>query len=112
MDVSEADREDRCAVEVTVGLIAGKWKPIILFHLHMAGRLRFAELGRKLPRVSDRVLARTLRELEADGLVARMVESTMPVRVSYDLTEDGRSLVPLLRALSAWANGRAVDPVG
>lgn len=106
MEVSEEDHEERCAVEVTVGLIAGKWKPIILFHLHTAGSLRFVELARKLPQVSDRVMARTLRELEADNLVVRSVAPTMPVRVTYALSDEGRSLVPLMRALSAWAGNR------
>lgn len=100
--------EAECAVEVTVALIGGKWKPILLFHL-LGGPLRYSELQRLVPRASDRMLTRSLRELEADGLVARTVFAEVPPRVEYALTPGGRSLVPILQAMSAWgaARGRA-----
>lgn len=97
---------ERCAVEVTVAIIGGKWKPILLFHLHREAVLRFGELGRRVPQVSQRVLARQLRELEADGLVARRVYAQVPPKVEYRLTDDGRALVPILEAMSAWGDAR------
>lgn len=109
MDVSATDRASgaaRCAVEVTVAMIGGKWKPIILFHLFQGGVLRFSELRRKLPKVSERILARQLRELEADRLVRRTVHPQVPPKVEYELTGDGHSLVPILQAMSDWGYAR------
>lgn len=99
---SSSPSEDRCAVEVTVAMIGGKWKSIILFHLFKCGVLRFSELGRKLPKVSERILARQLRELESDRLVRRTVYPQVPPKVEYELTASGQSLVPLLQAMSDW----------
>jgi len=95
------EAERRCAVEVTVSVIGGKWKPIILFHL-MGGTLRFGELRRRLRQVGERVLTRQLRELEADRLVVRHVFAEVPPRVEYRLSEAGRSLVPVLETMSRW----------
>lgn len=97
----DPDAERRCAVEVTVAVIGGKWKPISLFHL-MSGTLRFGELHRRLPRVGERVLTRQLRELEADRLVVRRAHAQVPPRVEYSLSEEGRSLVPVLETMSRW----------
>ncbi len=99
-------RESDCAVEVTVALIGGKWKPILLFHL-LDGPLRYSQLQRLVPKASDRMLTRSLRELETDGLVRRTVLAEVPPRVEYDLTSNGRSLVPILEAMSAWGKARA-----
>jgi DNA-binding HxlR family transcriptional regulator len=98
--------EKRCAVEATITVIGGKWKPILLFHM-LAGALRYSELQRRLPRATDRMLTRSLRELEADGLVSRTMHAEVPVRVEYALTTRGRSLVPILEAMSDWGEGRA-----
>ena len=65
--------------------------------------MRFNELGREIPDVSSRVLAGTLRTLEADGLISRKVYPVVPPRVEYSLTEMGQSLVPLINDLTAWA---------
>ena len=98
-------RESECAVEVTVALIGGKWKPILLFHL-LDGLKRYSELQRLVPAASDRMLTRSLRELEADGLVSRTIHAEVPPRVEYALTDDGRSLVPILQAMSEWGGQR------
>ncbi len=98
-------RDFDCAVEAAVAAIGGKWKPVVLFHL-MEGPLRYSRLQARLPAVSDRMLTRTLRELESDGLIRRRVFAEIPVRVEYDLTPDGRTLIPVLEAMSAWGNSR------
>lgn len=112
MDVSPTRMltEDHCAVEVTVSLIGGKWKPIILFHIFTSEMIRFSEIKRKLPQVSDRMMTRQLKELEADGLVIRNVRSTFPLKVEYALTQDGKSLVPILQAMSDWGEKRQNRP--
>ena len=97
--------ERECAVEVTVALIGGKWKPILLFHL-LDGLQRYSQLQRLVPAASDRMLTRSLRELEADGLVSRTIHAEVPPRVEYALTDDGRSLVPILQAMSEWGSKR------
>ncbi|MCL3880726.1 helix-turn-helix domain-containing protein [Marivita sp. GX14005] len=98
-------QESDCAVESTVAVIGGKWKPILLFHL-LAGPRRYSDLARLVPGASDRMLTRSLRELEADGLVRREVFAEVPARVEYSLTRDGRTLVPVLQAMSDWGSKR------
>lgn len=92
---------EKCPVEFAVGLIGGKWKPILLFHL-MTGAKRFSELQRLVVQASDRMLTRSLRELESDGLVRREVFAEVPVRVEYSLTDDGNSLCLILVEVSLW----------
>ncbi len=92
----------RCYFELTLAVIGGKWKPIILYHLSLANAVRFGELRRGMPDVTERMLTRQLRELEADGLVHREVYREVPPRVEYSLTETGRSLIPLLLQMRAW----------
>ena len=96
------DDFERCAVNVTVGMIAGKWKPVVLQHL-MPGEVRFVELWRAIPRVSKKVLLEQLRQLEGDGLVGRTEHLKFPPEVSYHLTETGRSLIPVLQTIEEWA---------
>ncbi len=102
--------ERDCAVEATVAVIGGKWKPILLFHL-LGKPQRYSELARLVPCASERMLTRSLRELEADGLVSRTVFAEVPTRVEYTLTADGRTLVPILQAMSDWGARRGVGRV-
>jgi DNA-binding HxlR family transcriptional regulator len=92
-----------CPVEATLDLIDGKWKGVILYHL-LDGTVRFNELGRRLSRITQRMLTRQLRELEAAGLIHREVYLEVPPRVEYSLTKLGRSLEPILRSLWSWGN--------
>lgn len=90
-----------CPVEVTMSVIGGCWKLTIIEHL-LDGTLRFGELRRAVGTVTDRVLTRQLRDLEADGLVTRTVYAEVPPRVEYSLTPLGDSLRPLVEALDTW----------
>lgn len=92
-----------CPVEATLSLIDGKWKGVVLFHL-LEGTLRFNQIRRKLPNVTQRMLTNQLRELEGDGLIARRVYAEVPPKVEYSLTERGRSLKPVIDALKAWGD--------
>ena len=85
-----------CRVESAVAILAGKWKPMVLHHLQ-GGPKRFGTLSAALPEVSARMLTRTLREMERDGLVVRLTD-----RSGYALTESAGRLVPLLNSLADW----------
>lgn len=90
-----------CAVEVTLSVMGGTWKPVILFHL-LPGKKRFGELGRIIGGITQRMLTLQLRELEEAGIVERTVYAEVPPRVDYALTELGRSLQPVLIAMRNW----------
>ena len=112
MDTKDKSRHvsyDRpaCPVEATLELIGGKWKGIVLFYL-LEGRLRFSELSRKIGCVTQRMLTKQLRELEESGLVIRMVYAEVPPRVEYELTEEGKSLEPILKSLQQWGETHAL----
>jgi DNA-binding HxlR family transcriptional regulator len=95
-----------CPVEVTLDLIDGRWKGVVLFQLLDAGCLRFNELHRRLPGITQRLLTKQLRELEAVGLVLRTVFAEVPPRVEYRITEEGESLRPVMEMLSRWGTAR------
>lgn len=95
------DTRTRCAVESVIGVIGGRWKCVVLFHLR-GGTLRFGEIRRALPNVTQRMLTLTLRELEEDGLIRRTVYAEVPPRVEYDLTPWGKSLEPILVGMREW----------
>ncbi|MCC9658532.1 winged helix-turn-helix transcriptional regulator [Rhodopirellula halodulae] len=97
-----------CPVEATLELIGGKWKGIILYHL-LDGRLRFSELQRVVGCVTQRMLIKALRELEANGLVKRIVHAEVPPRVEYELTDVGKSLEAILKSLKQWGDDYALQ---
>ena len=97
------DCDPGCAVEATVNLLEGKWKCVILYRL-AGGTLRFNELRRAIPGVTQRMLIIQLRELETDELVNRLVYSQVPPRVDYSLSERGRSIIPVLIAIKEWGD--------
>ena len=96
-----------CPVEATLALIGGKWKGVVLWHL-LHDTLRFSEIRRRVPRVTQRMLTNQLRELEADGLIVRTVYPEVPPKVEYRLSERGQSLAPVILALKTWGETHAV----
>lgn len=92
---------NRCPVDQALEMISGKWKPLILWRLS-AGTLRFGQLLRAIPAVTQRMLTLQLRELERDGLVDRTVHAEVPPRVEYTLAPPARALMPALAALGQW----------
>ncbi len=94
-------------MEAGLELIGGKWKGVILYHLIKTKVLRFGELRKKLPEVTQRMLTKQLRELEKDGVVIRKVFAEVPPRVEYSLSDFGTTLTPVVRALENWGNTNA-----
>ena len=90
-------------VEAAFGMLAKKWMSLIIFSL-AGSELYFRELQNAIPSLSARVLTERIRELESAGLVLRKVGLASPVRVSYSLTEKGRSLAEVIKGIADWAN--------
>lgn len=101
---SRFDCNPGCSVEAAISLIDGKWKCVVLFHLLNKGVVRFNELRRLVPAVTQRMLTNQLRELEADGLIVRKVYAEVPPKVEYSLSPLGGSLEPILRSLRLWGD--------
>ncbi|MGL5978265.1 MAG: winged helix-turn-helix transcriptional regulator [Erysipelotrichaceae bacterium] len=89
-------------IEVTLSLIGGKYKPLILYYLYEEGTQRFSRLQEHMPSISQRTLTNQLRELERDGLLVRRVYAQVPPKVEYSLTAEGESLFPLLDLMCTW----------
>lgn len=91
-----------CEKELTLNIIGGKWKMLILWHLGREGTKRFGELKSLMPGITQRMLVNQLRELEEDHIVHREVYPVVPPKVEYSLTELGESLMPILEAMYDW----------
>ncbi|MBI9111858.1 helix-turn-helix domain-containing protein [Maridesulfovibrio ferrireducens] len=91
-----------CSVELTLQVIGGKWKPIILYHLGRNGTHRFGELKLAIPNITQKMLTQQLRELEKDGVIDRLVYAVVPPKVEYSLTELGHTIIPVLQHLGQW----------
>ena len=100
-------------VEAVLKILEGRWKLLILFHLFGGKVLRFSDLERAIPAISQKMLIQQLRQMEADGIVRRIVHPQVPPKVEYCLTGWGQALCPALDALLTWAARRAEmsDPV-
>lgn len=91
-----------CCTSVTMGIIGGKWKSVILYHL-IDGTLRYNELRKKMPGVTERTLSLQLQQLQEDAVVQRQVfTSKPPLKVEYSLTDFGKTLIPLLQMIAEW----------
>jgi DNA-binding HxlR family transcriptional regulator len=90
-------------------MLEGRWKLVILFHLFGGKTLRFSELERAIPGISQKMLIQQLRQMETDGIVHRIVHHQVPPKVEYRLTEWGQSLCPALDALLTWAASKPAE---
>jgi DNA-binding HxlR family transcriptional regulator len=91
-----------CRVEDALGILVGKWKPIILLHLLKHGTQRFSELKRSVPGITQKMLTNQLRDLEEEDIIKRTVYPQVPPKVEYSITEYGRTLEPILNAMHEW----------
>ena len=93
-----------CCASLTMGIIGGKWKTVILFHL-IGKTLRYNELRKEMPTVTERTLSLQLKTLEEDGIVKRKVyTSKPPLKVEYSLTDFGKTLIPLIQSIADWGD--------
>jgi DNA-binding HxlR family transcriptional regulator len=93
-------------VEEAIRVLEGRWKMLIVAHLYGEGLMRFSQLRRAIPQVSQKMLIQQLRGLEQDGVVTRTIHPQIPPRVDYELSETGRALGPVFLALLDWAQLR------
>lgn len=93
-----------CPVEITLRLIGGKWKILIIWELMLESALRHGELKRRIPGVTARMMVQQLRELEADGILTRTVYPEIPPRVEYGLTAFGESFRTVMESMCAWGD--------
>jgi DNA-binding HxlR family transcriptional regulator len=95
-------KEYPCCASLTMGIIGGKWKTVIMFHL-IDKTLRYNELRKEMPTVTERTLSLQLKTLEEDGIVKRKVyTSKPPLKVEYSLTDFGKTLVPVVQSIAEW----------
>lgn len=99
---------EQCKVEEALGILVGKWKPIILLHLFNEGTLRFSELKRLMPGITQKMLTKQLRELEKEDIVDRNVFPEVPPRVEYSISEYGNSLQTVLNTMHEWGTAHAI----
>lgn len=95
-----------CPMDLTIDYIGGKWKSVVLWYL-IKEKKRFGELKKLIPTITEKMLSLQLRQLEADGLIARQIFPEVPPRVEYTLTEEGKTLILLLKAMSSWGIRKA-----
>ena len=107
--ITEADFKDT-GYSYTLSLIAGKYKPIVLYCLMEYEPVRFNEMRRYVGSAADKTLSQTLKELEHDGLIHREMYPEIPPKVEYTLTERGHSLVQVLDQLCVWGEEHKPNP--
>ncbi|MFE8702751.1 winged helix-turn-helix transcriptional regulator [Cytobacillus sp. FJAT-54145] len=98
-----------CEKELTLSVISGKWKMVIIWYLGKDGSYRFSELQKLLPKITQKMLSSQLKELIEDGIVKREAFPEVPPRVQYSLTELGESLLPIVDMMYEWGKKRIKD---
>lgn len=97
------EKDIRCPLEYGLEIFGGKWKSRIICVLAEKKSLRYSVLRREMSNITDAVLAATLKELSADGIIVRHQFNEIPPRVEYSLTDKGKSVVPILQSICQWA---------
>jgi DNA-binding HxlR family transcriptional regulator len=100
---------NECPVTFTLEKMGGRWKPLILYQLQQ-GILRYGQLKKSIPGITEKMLVQHLRGLEADGLIIRDVKPVVPPHVEYSLTQTGKTLTPILNAMAQWGLSNQAQP--
>ena len=101
-EIQKYHSADECPITATIDVIGGKWKPPVIWLL-LKGPMRFGELHKTIPTMALKVLSRTLKELEADGIIDRKAYPEIPPRVEYSLSQKGKSLRQIMTLMSEWS---------
>lgn len=99
-----ANSQNYCQISASLDILVGKWKPVILLNLLATDVLRFSELKREIPDITQKMLTKQLRELEKEDIIFRKVYPEVPPKVEYGMTDYGRTLEPILMAMHEWGN--------
>ncbi len=92
----------QCEIELTLEILRGKWKALIIWNLHLHEIIRYNEFRRLIPSITQKMLTQQLRELEKYEIVSRKVYPTVPPMVEYQLTQIGQDLIPIMDAMDRW----------
>jgi DNA-binding HxlR family transcriptional regulator len=107
--MTSKERYMMCPVDAAIALMSGKWKPRILWKLHLYKVLRYSEFQREMPSITHKMLAQQLRELESDGLITRTMYAVMPPKVEYRLSDFGQTLAPVIDSLATWSRAHEAE---
>jgi DNA-binding HxlR family transcriptional regulator len=111
MDEKNVKPKYNWGIDAAIGVVGGKWKPLVLYALSDE-TLRFSQLlDRVKPKITQRILTKQLRELEEDGIITRKVYAQVPPKVEYTLTKTGKSLMPILDQLCIWGEKHMGDRI-
>lgn len=92
----------QCEIEVTLEILSGKWKSLLIWELHLKGVIRYNEFRRILPKITQKMLTQQLRELVKYKIVEKKVYPSVPPMVEYSLSELGKGLIPIMTAMDVW----------
>lgn len=92
----------QCEIELTLEILSGKWKALIIWNLHLHDVIRYNEFRRLIPFITQKMLTQQLKELEKYKIISRKVYSSVPPMVEYTLTETGKELIPIMDAMDDW----------
>lgn len=101
--IRERAQRYNCPVEATIDIVGGKYKAIIIYHL-IDATLRFSELQKEIPQATAKMLSQQLKELEADGIINRVLYPVVPPKTEYSLTDLGKTLIPIIQSLCDWGD--------
>lgn len=92
----------QCEIELTLEVLSGKWKALIIWNLHLHEVIRYNEFRKLIPAITQKMLTQQLKELEKYTIISRTVHPTVPPTVEYRLTENGQELIPIMEAMDKW----------
>lgn len=92
----------RCEIEITLEILTGKWKSLILWNLHLEKIIRYNEFRRLIPEITQKMLTQQLRDLEKYQIIERKVYNTVPPMVEYSLSKAGEELIPIMEKMDIW----------
>ena len=108
MEVIYQDKTYNCSFELAIDMFGGKWKGLVLWNLNN-GTMRYGELRRAIPKITQKMLTKTLRDLESHKLIERKVYAVVPPKVEYSIREEAKSLIPILQSIQDWGDSMIKD---